>query len=43
MHYFIYPDADTTLFQSSGSINTGLDEILEIEKVMSSAGLNIKV
>ena len=43
MHYFIYPDADTTLYQSSGSTNTGLDEILEIEKVMSTAGLNIKI
>ena len=43
MHYFIYPDADTTLHQSSGSINTGLDEILEIRKDMSTAGLNIKV
>ena len=43
MYYFIYPEVDTSLYQSSGSINTGLDEILEIKKDMSSAGTNIKV
>jgi len=43
MYYFIYPEVDTTLYQSSGSMNTGLDEILEIRKDMSAAGTSIKV
>ena len=43
MHYFIYPDADTTLYQASGSGNSGLDEILEVRKTMSDSGGNIKV
>ena len=43
MNYFIFPDIDTTLYQATGSSNTGLDEILEISKTMSSAGGNIKV
>ena len=43
MYYFIYPDADTTLYQSSGSKNTGLDEIVEIRKDLSDAGTNPKV
>ena len=32
MHYFIFPDIDTTLYESSGSANAGLDEILEVRK-----------
>ncbi len=28
MHYFIFPDIDTTLYEASGSANAGLDEIL---------------
>ncbi len=43
MHYFIFPDIDTTLYQASSSKNTGLDEILEIQKQMKSDGTNIKV
>ena len=43
MYYFIYPEVDTTLYQASGSMNAGLDEILEIKKDMSAAGSNIKV
>ena len=43
MNYFIFPDIDTTIYQATGSSNTGLDEILEISKTMSSAGGNIKV
>jgi len=43
MHYFIFPEIDTTLYQASGSSNTGLDEILEIRKDMSTSGGNIKV
>ena len=43
MNYFIFPDIDTTLYQASGSANTGLDEVLEIRKDMSKSGGNIKV
>ena len=43
MYYFIYPEVDTSLYQSSGSMNAGLDEILEIKKDMSAAGTSIKV
>jgi hypothetical protein len=43
MHYFIFPEIDTTLYQASGSGNTGLDEILEIQKTMSTSGGNVKV
>ena len=43
MHYFVFPEIDTTLYEASGSGNTGLDEILEIRKSMSKSGGNIKV
>jgi hypothetical protein len=43
MNYFIFPDIDTTLYQATGSGNSGLDEILEITKTMSTSGGNIKV
>ena len=36
MHYFEYATKDTTLYESSQSMNSGLDEILEIQKVGSS-------
>ena len=36
MHYFIFPDADTTIYSASSSKNTGLDEILEIRKDQKS-------
>ena len=43
MYYYIFPETDTTLYQASGSQNTGLDEIVEIAKTMSTSGGNIKV
>jgi len=43
MHYFVFPEIDTTLYEASGSGNAGLDEILEIKKTMSNSGGNIKV
>ena len=43
MNYFIFPDADTTLYQHTGSKNTGLDEILEIQKVVSDTGDSVNV
>ena len=43
MHYFIFPEKDTTIYQASGSQNTGLDEILEIRKDLNASGTNPKV
>ena len=43
MHYFIYPESDTTLYSASGSMNTGLDEILEIRKDVDDSGVKTKV
>ena len=43
MHYFVFPEIDTTLYEASGSSNAGLDEILEVKKSMSTSGGNIKV
>ena len=43
MHYFIFPDIDTTLYSASGSKNTGLDEILEVRKDQKTDGTNVKV
>ena len=42
MHYFIFPEKDTTIYQMSGSKNTGLDEILEIRKDLNASGKNPK-
>ena len=30
MHYFTFAEKDTTLYQVSGSMNAGLDEIIEV-------------
>jgi hypothetical protein len=43
MHYFIFPERNTTLYQHTGSKNTGLDEILEIQKDLNQSGTNPKV
>ena len=43
MNYFIYPDADTTIYKASSSQNTGLDEILEVWKDLNDGGSNPKV
>ena len=43
MNYFIFPDANTTLYQASSSQNTGLDEILELRKDLNDAGSNPKI
>ena len=29
MHYFVFPEIDSTIYQATGSLNAGLDEILE--------------
>ena len=40
MYYFEYPTVDTTIYEGSvtSSINTGLDEILEVRKNVNSSG-----
>jgi len=43
MHYFEYATKDTTLYEVSKSMNTGLDEILEIRKDMNDDGSVINV
>ena len=45
MHYFIYADADATLYEGSAtqSRNTGLDEILEVRKDINDSGTVINV
>tara|TARA_B100000902_G_scaffold394475_1_gene450899 strand:+ start:1428 stop:2483 length:1056 start_codon:yes stop_codon:yes gene_type:complete len=37
MIYSIFPSKDTTLYEASESVNTGLDSILEITKVVSES------
>jgi len=43
MHYFEYATKDATLYEVSSSMNTGLDEILEIRKDMNDTGTVINV
>ena len=43
MHYFVFPEIDTTIYQATGSGNAGKDEILEVQKTMSTSGGNVKV
>ena len=43
MHYFIFADKDTTLYEGSGSLNAGLDEVLEIKKDISDTGATVDV
>ena len=38
MHYFTFADKDATIYEVSQSMNTGLDEILEIRKDMNADG-----
>ena len=45
MYYFEFPKIDATIYEGNvtSSINTGLDQILEINKFMNSAGTTIDV
>ena len=43
MHFFIFPERDATVYQASGSQNTGLDEILEVRKDLDAAGTTVDV
>ena len=38
MHYFTFADKDSTLYEVSSSMNSGLDEILEVRKDVSDTG-----
>ena len=33
----IFPDTDSTLYEASASMNTGIDQSLELEKVVTKA------
>jgi len=43
MHYFTFADKDSTIYQQSSSINTGLDEVLEIRKDVSDNANQVNV
>ena len=43
MHYFTFAEKDTTLYQGSGSLNAGLDEVLEVRKDVSATGDTVNV
>ena len=43
MHFFTFAEKDTTLYQDSGSLNAGLDEVLEIRKDVSDTGESVNV
>lgn len=37
MHYFLFPEKDSTIYQSSVHQNSGIDQILELEKLLIHA------
>ena len=43
MHFFTFAEKDTTVYQDSGSLNAGLDEILEVRKDISDSGDTVNV
>ena len=43
MHYFTFAEKDATLYEATASMNTGLDEILEIRKDVNSTGTTVDV
>jgi len=43
MHIFSYATEDATLYEASESMNTGLDEILEVRKGVDDSGINVDV
>ena len=43
MHNFVFSEKDATLYQATGSQNTGMDEILEVRKDISPTGNTINV
>jgi hypothetical protein len=43
MHYFTFADKDATIYEVSSSMNTGMDEILEVKKDISETGDIVQV
>ena len=43
MHYFEFAEKDATLYEASSSLNSGLDEILEVRKDVSDTGTTVDV
>ena len=43
MHYFEFAEKDATLYEATASMNTGLDEILEVRKDVSDTGATVDV
>ena len=43
MHYFTFAEKDTTIYENSGSLNAGIDEILEVRKEVSDSGDTVNV
>ena len=43
MHYFEFAEKDATMYEATSSMNTGLDEILEVRKDVSATGATIDV
>ena len=43
MHYFEYATKDTTLYEGTGSMNSGMDPILEVRKDMNGDGSVINI
>jgi len=43
MHYFEFAEKDATLYEASQSLNSGLDEILEVRKDISDTATTIDV
>ena len=43
MHFFTYATEDATLYEASESVNSGLDEIIEVLKSVDDAGVSVDV
>ena len=43
MHFFTFADKDSTLYEASASMNSGLDEVLEVRKDVSPTGAVVDV
>ena len=43
MQYFTFSEKDTTIYEDSGSLNAGLDEVLEVRKDVSPSTLEVLV
>ena len=43
MHYFTFANKDATIYEVSSSLNSGMDEILEVKKDVSETGDIVQV